>query len=297
MSCGSCTLDACSCTRCVANNVHILLLPAHTTHILQVADISVFGPFKKYLATAFVAHRCTENTQINNSMMARLTHLPLVRATSETNVRHGFEKAGIHPFNPNKMTAAVYKNGLQHRGLEDDTSKTFPPPAPPLPYLPPASSTATSHNDLAQQSRVETVAEVLSFPPARARSDPTIGRKRKLDTTYAVMVTEKEHVDALRAYREQKQKEESETVERKQKRAVRHEEILQEKVEKQERKRERQKKKSPRLKGKENTPPTNQQDEDDPYAHKTKYGSTGHSTKTAIGTTSTNPSHTPKNIL
>ena len=230
----ACAHDTCSCTRCVANNIHILLLPAHTSHLLQVADLSIFGPFKKYLATAFVDHRCNDNTQINNTLMARLTHLPLVRATSETNVRRGFEKAGIHPFNPEKITAAIYKRGIAHRGLEDDTSQVFPPPAPPIPSSPPPASSSSSSS-----AHVQTIAEVLTIPPSRARSDPTMKKKRKLDTTYAVMVTEQQQVDSLREYREQKEKEEREKEERRQKRAVRKAEIVIEKRVKEERKREK----------------------------------------------------------
>jgi hypothetical protein len=288
--------DTCSCTRCIENNIHILLLPAHTTHILQVADISIFGPFKKYLATAFVEHRCSDNTQINNSLMARLTHRPFVRATAETNVAAGFAKAGIHPFNPDKITAAIYKSGIQHRGLQDDTATAYPPPAPPLPALSPAPSSSASVSPPASEPHVETVESVLHVPPARARSDPSMSRKRKLDTTYAVMVTEHEHVDALRAYRQQKEKEEKEKAERKIQRTERHAEILRERAEKEERKKERQKKKSPRLRGKENITPNIPQPDIDPYEFNPKLGHTAHSRTAAKNTSSNPPSLTQQKI-
>ena len=36
--------------RCILHNVHALNLPANLTHLLQVPDVSVFGPFKTMLA-------------------------------------------------------------------------------------------------------------------------------------------------------------------------------------------------------------------------------------------------------
>lgn len=36
-----------------ANSIHILCLPSHTTHLLQVADVAVFHPFKAYWRAEF----------------------------------------------------------------------------------------------------------------------------------------------------------------------------------------------------------------------------------------------------
>ncbi len=36
--------------RCIEHNIHVFNLPAHTTHLLLIADIAVFGPFKKYIS-------------------------------------------------------------------------------------------------------------------------------------------------------------------------------------------------------------------------------------------------------
>ena len=261
-------VDVClsSSCRCVENNIHILLLPAHTTHLLQVSDISVFGPFKRYVAAAFAAHRIKHPGAIGNTTMARLTRVPWEKATSEHNVKAGFQKAGIHPYNDKKITAQTYKQGLTERKLEDDTSRVHIPPAPPLPVFVLASSSSSPSSPPSPPPRVESLSDILSVPAPPSAPAQKKTKKRKLDTTFSVMVTEKEHVDNLRVQAEEKERKKKQKEERKIARETKKQAKQQQLQKKETKKKPAQNKKSLRMScNKENINPNLPDPSLDPY--------------------------------
>lgn len=253
--------------RCVESHIHILLLPAHTTHLLQVSDVSVFAPFKRYIATAFAAHRIKHPGVIHNGTMARLTRIPWEKATSEHNVRAGFKKAGIHPYDDTKITATTYKQGLTERKLEDDTSHVHIPQAPPLPTFLLASSPSSPPPSPPRSPHVESMSEILSIPKAPSVSSQKKTKKRKLDTTFSVMVTEKEHVDNLRAHAQIKLQKQQEKEERKRERERKKLEKQQQQQQQPKNKTVTRKKKSLRMQtNKENINPNIPEEDLDPFA-------------------------------
>ena len=253
--------------RCVTHGIHILLLPAHTTHLLQVSDISVFGPFKRYIASAFAAHRISNPGIIGKGTMARLTRIAWEQATSEHNVQAGFKKAGIHPYDDSKITASTYKQGLTERKLEDDTSHVHIPQPPPLPTFVLGSSSSSSPPPPSPPPRVETVSDILLIPQPPSASSQKTTQKRKVDTTFSVMVTEKEHVDSLRAYAAKKQKQQQEKEEKKRERERKKQEKEQKQQQKPKKKMPTRKQKSLRMQSnKENLNPNIPREDHDPYA-------------------------------
>jgi flagellar biosynthesis GTPase FlhF len=199
--------------------------------------------------------------------MARLTRVPWEKATSDHNVKAGFKKAGIHPFNDQKITATIYKQGLTERKLEDDTSRIAIPPAPPLPQFVLDSLPSSSPPPPSHPPRVESVSEILSVPLPPSVPSQKKKKKRKLDTTFSVMVTEKEHVDSLRAHAEEKEKKKKEKEERKIERERKKQEKQQQKEAQANKKIQTHKKKSPRFtRNKENINPNIPNNDLDPYA-------------------------------
>ena len=51
-------------SHCIQNNISLLILPAHTSHLLQPADVAIFGPLKKRLTTAL--------SYLNEAQLARI---------------------------------------------------------------------------------------------------------------------------------------------------------------------------------------------------------------------------------
>ena len=39
-------------SHCIQNRISLLILPPHTSHVLQPLDVAIFGPLKKHLTTA-----------------------------------------------------------------------------------------------------------------------------------------------------------------------------------------------------------------------------------------------------
>ena len=83
------------------NNINILILPPHMSHVLQVADVTIFGPFKRLLATQLNDwHFNNPIDDMTNDTILACIMPALSSASSEHNVRAGFLKCGIYPQDP-----------------------------------------------------------------------------------------------------------------------------------------------------------------------------------------------------
>ena len=83
------------------NGVHLFVLPAHTSHILQPLDVSAFSPFKKAFSS-----ECHKFVHENPNRVVTRNDLPKLIATAYrssmtvSNIMAAFRKTGIFPFNP-----------------------------------------------------------------------------------------------------------------------------------------------------------------------------------------------------
>jgi hypothetical protein len=256
-------------TRCVEHNIHVLNLPSHTTHLLQVADLSVFGPFKKALPVSLQNWRSEHGSKITPQQMAAATAAAWVKATSRNNIINGFAKAGICPFDRTKITAKIYKEGVLHRGLKDDSSRIVAPPVPriPAPVLDSSSSSPVVSSSPALV--VETVSSVLTPPPPVPVSAHAHRAPGTISTRFAVMLTEDDIRKQLREKQEKKQKEEREKKERAAKREEKRQAAAQLLRQRPKYKRKTGVRLASRLSNKENIRPTSQNTDIDPYAFDT----------------------------
>jgi hypothetical protein len=84
-----------------ANDVYILCLPAHTTHLLQPLDIGVFKSFKVFFSKACSLYLSQHPGRvITNDKIASLISLAVPNSFTPNNIMSGFRKTGIHPLNP-----------------------------------------------------------------------------------------------------------------------------------------------------------------------------------------------------
>ena len=86
---------------CISNDIILLCLPPHTTHILQPLDVGFFQPF----ATAYRKH-LEENTRYGGGYkMDKCDFIQFIQmarknAATEKNIRHAWQKSGLFPINP-----------------------------------------------------------------------------------------------------------------------------------------------------------------------------------------------------
>ena len=85
---------------CRKNNVILFCLPPHTTHALQPLDVSVFQSLKDHFSKSVRSITFTKKFFIVTKCdFARIIKSPFERVFSIPNVKAGFAKCGIYPFN------------------------------------------------------------------------------------------------------------------------------------------------------------------------------------------------------
>ena len=87
------------------NGVHLLCLPAHTTHMLQPLDVGVFKSLKSNYSTACKKHLSNHPGQvITTDVLASLLAQAWPESVTPINVMSGFRKCGIHPLNRGQIS-------------------------------------------------------------------------------------------------------------------------------------------------------------------------------------------------
>lgn len=118
-------------------HVDVVCLPAHSSHILQPLDLTVFGALKRQLHQRVDFSGCSGLPQKRLALLASLP-AALYHALEPGAVAAGFKKAGIHPFDPSAV--------LEHNSLV---------PRHPVPDI------ATSTRRVSISNKVLTSAEVI----------------------------------------------------------------------------------------------------------------------------------------
>jgi hypothetical protein len=85
-------------SHCIQNRISILILPAHTSHLLQPLDVAIFGPLKKQLTIAL--------SHLNEAQLVRIQKAEWVdayiqartEAITQQNIESAFRGASLNPF-------------------------------------------------------------------------------------------------------------------------------------------------------------------------------------------------------
>ncbi len=86
------------------NGIHILCLPAHTTHILQPLDVGVFKSFKSNFSKACTRYIASHPGRvITTDVLASLVAEAWPCSFTLLNIMSGFRKCGMFPFNPSAV--------------------------------------------------------------------------------------------------------------------------------------------------------------------------------------------------
>ena len=86
------------------NDIHLLCLPSHTTHILQLYDIGVFKLFKFNFSKACTRYLAANPGRvITSDRLASLVAEAWPHSFTALNVMSGFKKCGVFPLNPSEI--------------------------------------------------------------------------------------------------------------------------------------------------------------------------------------------------
>ena len=89
---------------CRENNVILFCLPPHTTHALQPLNVSVFKSLKDHFAKAVRSITFAKKDYIVNKRdFSRVIESPFEKSFSIPNIKAGFAKFGVYPFNRNAV--------------------------------------------------------------------------------------------------------------------------------------------------------------------------------------------------
>jgi DDE superfamily endonuclease len=94
---------------CFESNIILCRIPSHTSHKLQPCNIAVFGPLKTaYRGQVERLERGGVNT-IGKEHFTSLYSPARKRALTEKNIRAGWAKNGLFPFNPDRVLRDIPK--------------------------------------------------------------------------------------------------------------------------------------------------------------------------------------------
>lgn len=94
---------------CRENGIVLLSFPPHCSHKLQPLDVSVYGPFKKYVNSAMDAWMKTHpGKRMTIYDIPEIVSTALPRAATPTNIMAGFSATGIWPFNENVFDDSAF---------------------------------------------------------------------------------------------------------------------------------------------------------------------------------------------
>jgi hypothetical protein len=109
---------------CIQNKITLLILPPHTSHILQPLDISIFGPLKKRLTAALQPLSQAQLVRIQKIEWLEAYKLARSEACTTQNVKSAWRGSGMIPFNPIRAL----------RTIDQDTPCQPEAPATPLEF-------------------------------------------------------------------------------------------------------------------------------------------------------------------
>ena len=90
--------------KCFSHYIQLLYLPAHTSHILQPLDLTIFGPLKHAYRKHARQLYIQENTPPFGKLRFLIIYLTKARteAITNQNIKAGWRAAGLWPLNPRK---------------------------------------------------------------------------------------------------------------------------------------------------------------------------------------------------
>jgi len=97
-------------SHCIQNRISLLVLPPHTSHLLQPLDVAIFGPLKKKLTTALLYLNEAQLVRIQKAEWMDAYIQARSIAISTRNIESAWRGAGLVPFSPQRIIRSIRSN-------------------------------------------------------------------------------------------------------------------------------------------------------------------------------------------
>ena len=88
---------------CMRNNITLLVLPPHTSHLTQPADVGVFGPLAAFHGQETDRMTCNGVSRISKAEWAQIYSITRQKAFTSKNIDSAWRGAGLFPLNRKKV--------------------------------------------------------------------------------------------------------------------------------------------------------------------------------------------------
>ena len=111
---------------CINNNIQLLVLPPHTSHMLQPLDVAIFGPLKKALTTALTPFYEAQVKRIRKKEWVEAYEQSRKSTFTARNIASAWRAAGLAPFD--RMKPLRYLPSNEKQQIRDRSEAILPQP-------------------------------------------------------------------------------------------------------------------------------------------------------------------------
>ena len=189
------------------NDIHIMCLPSHTTHVLQPLDVGVFSSFKHHAGKALNALvRSSPGRVPTTADIPKIISQAWPMSITAVNLMSGFRKTGIHPLNPGCIKD---RELAPSKGIADSPPENFRDSVDSSStansietHAPPSAGHSASGGTVTSSSPDSSLSHTMDSLFIRPKLKRSTRRRRAAYNHTAVMVTEDRFLKTLQEDKE-----------------------------------------------------------------------------------------------
>ena len=198
------------------NDIHLLCLPSHTSHLLQPLDVGVFKSLKSFYSKACKQFMVDNpGCVVRSENLASLLAVAWSQSVTPLNIMSGFRKSGIYPLNPGVIDDRLTAPSKAMSGAAESEIRTPTSPSSSTNSTAgSASISALTLSDCSQSSgsggrSSQDLSDILVLPKP---NDANLSRKGVNHD--AVCITDAEFTDQLKSKELEKRKKQEQAEQR-----------------------------------------------------------------------------------